>query len=394
MKKDQELRNIKRINYSYETKTPSLGWWVRFKRKGEKFDHFFNDNAFGSEEESLKAAKLYRDAIEKELGIAKINPGVGGAKNKSGIVGVSRTTTISKKDYGTYKYDIWQAHWTDELGKRHSKKFFVSEHGEEEALRLAIEARRNGIAYAQKEIDPLFVSPENDEVKIWRYMDFTKFVSILENKGIFFPRADCLGDPFEGSFSSANQKLRPLIYKHSKLFSDEKRISEIIKELRSRVIISCWHVNEHESAGMWNLYARTEEAVCIQSTYKRLRGCLPENSKIGLVKYVNYRNEWIPESNILAPFIYKRKSFEHERELRAMINLSGLSESALDISNINGESPNGGVWISVDLNELIENVYVAPNAAEWFGELIRNVAKTYSLDKPVIKSSLDDEPIF
>jgi hypothetical protein len=394
MKKDFELRNIKRIDYSYGTRAPSLGWWVRFKRKGEKFNQFFSDNIYGSEKKSLEAAKLYRDAIEKELGIAKVNPGVGGAKNKSGTIGVSRAISISKKSYGTYTYYFWQAHWTDKSGKRHSKKFPVSEGREEEALRLAIEARKNGMTYTQKEADPLFVSPENDAVKIWRYMDFTKFVSILENKGLFFPRADNLGDPFEGSFSSVNQKLRPLIYKHSKLFSDEKRIGEIIRNLRSWVVISCWHVNEYESAGMWNLYARTEEAVCIQSTYKRLRDILSKKSKIGLVKYVDYRNEWIPESNILAPFMYKRKSFEHERELRAVINLSGIIESASDISDIEGEPPIGGIWVPIDLNEIIEKVYAAPYAPEWFGELLKSVVKTYNLDVPVIKSSLDDEPMF
>ena len=28
------------------------------------------------------------------------------------------------------------------------------------------------------------------DVKIWRYMDFTKFISLLSRKELFFPRAD------------------------------------------------------------------------------------------------------------------------------------------------------------------------------------------------------------
>jgi len=64
-------------------------------------------------------------------------------------------------------------------------------------------------------------------------MDFTKFVSILENKGLFFPTADNLGDPFEGSFSIVNQKLRPLIYKQNDLFPDDVQIGELVKKLRN-----------------------------------------------------------------------------------------------------------------------------------------------------------------
>lgn len=35
-------------------------------------------------------------------------------------------------------------------------------------------------------------------------MDFTKFVSLLAKRALYFARADKLGDPFEGSFSQAN----------------------------------------------------------------------------------------------------------------------------------------------------------------------------------------------
>ena len=41
---------------------------------------------------------------------------------------------------------------------------------------------------------------------LWRYMDFTKLVSLLEHRAIFFARADKLGDPFEGAWSNVNLK--------------------------------------------------------------------------------------------------------------------------------------------------------------------------------------------
>ena len=46
---------------------------------------------------------------------------------------------------------------------------------------------------------PAFPQPESDDIKLWRYMDFYKFESLLENKRLIFPRADKLGEPFEGT---------------------------------------------------------------------------------------------------------------------------------------------------------------------------------------------------
>ncbi len=51
--------------------------------------------------------------------------------------------------------------------------------------------------------------------KIWRYLSFTKFVSLLATKSLFFSRADKLNDKFEGSFSDFNVKLRPTLYKNA-----------------------------------------------------------------------------------------------------------------------------------------------------------------------------------
>ena len=51
---------------------------------------------------------------------------------------------------------------------------------------------------------PIFKSPDNENEKIWRYTDFTKFVSLMDRQSLFFARADKLGDPFEGSRTKLN----------------------------------------------------------------------------------------------------------------------------------------------------------------------------------------------
>jgi hypothetical protein len=47
---------------------------------------------------------------------------------------------------------------------------------------------------------PTFKAPANREASLWRYMDFTKYVSMLEVKALFLARVDQFGDAFEGAW--------------------------------------------------------------------------------------------------------------------------------------------------------------------------------------------------
>ena len=58
---------------------------------------------------------------------------------------------------------------------------------------------------------PSFTPPCNNAV-LWRYMDFTKFISLLDTSSLFFARADKLGDLFEGTYSRVNMALQPILY--------------------------------------------------------------------------------------------------------------------------------------------------------------------------------------
>lgn len=397
--KPYELRKITRIDIKGRKShhKGTHGWQVRFQSPSDKakdINHFFNDEKFGGKDKALKAAELFRDAMEIEYDPE--HPGsldiMRKTRNKSGIVGVHRTKQISRKKYGTYVYDVWQAHFPIEKNKHRSRRFSISKYGEEEALKLAIECREEGIKKYRATFDKLFEPPPDINVKVWRYLDFTKFVSLLFNKGLFFPRADKFNDQFEGSFSFANKKLRPLIYKTLNRDYTSEEFSKYIRTLKKKVFISCWHLSEFESAGMWSLYSKTDEAICIQTNYTKMREVLDNDIKIGLVRYVDYEKEWIPENNILAPFLYKRKSFEYEREIRAIINNS-KSKKITDIKLTDENMPEG-IWANFNLNKLVDNVYVAPNSSNWFYELVQNVVSVYKLNVPVLRSSLEEEPFY
>jgi hypothetical protein len=54
-----------------------------------------------------------------------------------------------------------------------------------------------------------------------------------------------------------------------------------------------------------------------ESTYRRLRSCLPKCVLIGEVNYIDYQTQEFSMGNTFNFIMRKRKSFEHERELRA-----------------------------------------------------------------------------
>ena len=106
---------------------------------------------------------------------------------------------------------------------------------------------------------------------------------------------------------------------------------------------------------------------------------------VGKVNYINYESDFIAEGNAFNPFLHKRLSFEHEREVRAMYWILSEKGFAQDVCDI-------GIYSDIDVSLLIKEVIVAPYADSWFLELIKSVATRYGLEAPVNKSSLAGEP--
>lgn len=230
---------------------------------------------------------------------------------------------------------------------------------------------------------------------IWRYMDFTKFVSLLDRSALFFARADKFKDPFEGSWTKKNFERMTVALKSVDVLGAD-HIREFFKNLREHTFINCWHLSTEESAALWKLYLKSDEGIAIRSTFFHLNSELKRNYKkndlyISEVKYINYKTYNMPEGNILAPFIHKRTSFIHEKEVRAIIQQLPIKDGTIDW---NLKPPEDGIYINIDPNVIIDMVYVSPNAQQWFKDLVESILKKYGLSKVVKRSSLSDDPIF
>jgi hypothetical protein len=256
--------------------------------------------------------------------------------------------------------------------------------------------------------DPIFLRPKDNEEKIWRYLDVPKFLSIIDNRALFFSRAEYLGDRFEGSIPQSKNQInltKHLGHESDVMYSDDGIAHEWYSDhyfFRNTAYICCFHMNPIESAALWPIYAKDNKGVAIQSTFNRLCNCFhvdQENTEnIGAVKYIDYSPDSSETIDVLKsatlPLLHKRKNFEHERELRAIIpfphcvfpNGGELTKEILD-------SFPKGLSIPVDLDILIEKIYLAPSSPSWNKDLLNSILKKYEINKEILPSALDQSPI-
>lgn len=230
--------------------------------------------------------------------------------------------------------------------------------------------------------------PPPPDAQLWRYFDFTKFVSLLDRSALFFSRVDKLGDPFEGSLSKINLAMPPVIFRDFSREGQEHRLV-VWRDFSRYIAVNCWHWNEHESAAMWNIYARHGDGIAIKSSFSRLAESFTDATDIyiGQVNYVDYETTQIPEQNLLSAYLHKRKSFEHEREVRALIMDVPLSEDN-GVVTAAPEAWEFGQYCQVNLSTLVQEVVVSPASADWFVELAKSVSARYALEAPVGRSAL------
>jgi len=251
--------------------------------------------------------------------------------------------------------------------------------------------------------------PENVDMKLWRYMDFTKYVSLIKERALYFSSPRLLGDSFEGSYTQPNVandlELAKAVYPDLTINSEEEMQNWIKNResmryhayhgMRNIIYVNCWHMNDYESAAMWSLYVSSGQGIAVQTTYRRLGESLvdtdsPTNVVMygGVVKYIDYDRDFISEENAFNALLCKRKSFEHEREFRAVgIYFPPNPEGTVMSFE--------GIPLTADLDTLIERVYVSPGSPDWIKELVESVTDKYGLTgKEVVTSSLDQRPMY
>jgi len=291
------------------------------------------------------------------------------------------------------------------------------------------------------------------ETKLWRYMDLTKFLSMIQTSSLYFARPDTFGDPFECAIGLESMKTqyrilpvltvlldkakkrginlfeqcRDVIFHEEQLYQDKiksmssqeeinkvsqlcndqiliaiiekarkmgyddivesaeqrwQKINDHLPANRTDIYINCWYNSDYESEAMWELYANSTkgQGIAIQTRSRMLENSFSGdyNIQIGEVQYIDFLKRF---ADPIYPYWFKRKAFEHEREVRAVY------ESHED-------NDRKGISIKVDLDKLIENIYVSPLAEDYFVSVVKDIIKKYEIHKNIKYSSLKDEPFF
>jgi hypothetical protein len=220
--------------------------------------------------------------------------------------------------------------------------------------------------------------PHDPDTVVWKYLDLSKFVDLLLYQKLFMSRSDKFEDQYEGTFSEPTfEEIRKLSV-HNPDFLDYYKIH------RQQVVISSWHINEYESFAMWQIFTQKSEGLAIQSTLGRLQESLAMEKDyeqhIGEVNYIDYKKEYIPFENAFFPFLFKRKSFQYEREVRI---ISDMTPYNMKIDN--------GVKIDIDICRLIEKIYIHPKSENWYKNLVIELVKRLGFNFNIEKSDLESD---
>jgi hypothetical protein len=250
----------------------------------------------------------------------------------------------------------------------------------------------------------------NDQDFLWKYLDFYKFLYLIEENKIYFSRIDQFDDPLEGltdriifdlwicnhtpDFEIMNPAL-PLD-KRQQIAENAKRglsnIKEVAMTTQRTQFSSCWYLSKRESRAMWDLYSDLG-SVAIRFGAKELIELMKDQAKEVTDKNFNhmtignvyYRDLYPPEldpnkpSELPNSFSINKKdsSYSHENEFRFVINFEKVIPD------------NIGFGLKFpQLSSLNFNIITHPKTEKWKFMILKKLLSKYNLEKNLSKSNI------
>ena len=236
---------------------------------------------------------------------------------------------------------------------------------------------------------------DSEDDKIWRYMSIEKFLYLIMNRKLYMSQAAAFNDPYEGVVSDSIRYSE----KSGKSEQEQEAIRDQYNKLQKKAkkcYVSCWHINKNENVAMWKLYADEKSGVAIQSKIGNLIKSMPCNDEkkskssksskssmyLGKVKYMNfnyeqghdYNGDDFEISEIVDVLFYKRFEFGGENELRL-------------VKEYDSKTGNNGYEVDVNLEAVIEKIYVSPTAPEYYKNIVKGILEKYDYEFEVLQSS-------
>lgn len=209
--------------------------------------------------------------------------------------------------------------------------------------------------------------------KLWKYLDFPKFLNMINFNELYLRRLDKFEDNFEGR--------APEIISSYLLEETWNEIREEYEKRRKLRFIDCWtSFKDKESYAMWKIFSK-EYGLAIETRAATLKKLLPSKAIIAKVHYIDFREKnesTLKDLSKVTQYFSAIKSIEYEYEKEVRIILPKESEETI-------------ISINMDMKKLINRVIISPYEDEWFynlvSDILHNKYNYSSID--IIKSDID-----
>jgi hypothetical protein len=248
------------------------------------------------------------------------------------------------------------------------------------------------------------VTSDDLDKTLWRHMDLPRFLFLLEYSTLFFAKAGLFNDQWEGLHNAIGDNDYYDITNEGKIIripaikdkreqdnTDSLKIyfRNYVESIRRSVGISCWSMSENESMAMWERLPN--ESVAIKSTFSDILDSISLSDNdvlhIGKINYINYNSQKIPIDNLFNATFYKNIHYDHEKEARLLCyQVNDPTINVFDPGNLKPISENNGLYVSVNVKQLLKEIVISPKATKWFHELIERVIGKYGVGVAVKNS--------
>ena len=214
---------------------------------------------------------------------------------------------------------------------------------------------------------------------IWRYMSLDKFLDLLVNSRLFFANAQNLTDRYEVTLPENVIKRKELIelgFSGRKLDEKLATFEYSNQPKRESILVNCWSLGTEECYALWKIYLGGAKAgIAIRTNAKNLKKSIEDENVFSSEKIymsiVDYK-DYLPKSSIsqFRLITTKRKFYKYEEELRLFMVHDPMLSDNYDRSSY---SLKMGRYVRINLDILIEQLYISPFVGSWFIDTIQEI---------------------
>jgi hypothetical protein len=211
--------------------------------------------------------------------------------------------------------------------------------------------------------------PKSSLQPLWRYLSCERLVDLLTSEELYFTHLPRLSDGLEGTLTARTyDRLLKWSFERYGNWSLARQEVATYQKHSAAFFVNCWHMNDAESYLIWKAYGN--RGCAIQTTFERAQIAFddfPGEVNGGVIQYIDFSREAFPVGNVFTAVMTKDVPYRDEREFRFLYWQPQYGEEF-------AEPGPPGIRIKVNLNKLIQKIYVSPK----LGNLPSEISKLLS----------------